>query len=155
MRAAIATLDDREAHAPTVKAACEALGAQLKNDVEMLVPSHASLLAALCTRLNLVLENCDEKLAKRVIGLSMACFEHVKLMASYARAACLEPMGLVLTQHSPWGALADLACLRRARATGAPRARSGCSCCSLYSGSSTLASSNLATLPATCSRRST
>ena len=27
-------------------------------------------------------ENCDEKLAKRVIGLAMACFEHVKLMAS-------------------------------------------------------------------------
>ena len=55
VRAAIATLDDREAQAPTVKAACEALGAQLKNDVEMLVPSHPSLLAALCTRLNLVL----------------------------------------------------------------------------------------------------
>ena len=72
---AIATLDDKEASAVTVRTAIETLQCQVRDDAALLLPSHAALAAALCARLNLVLDAADLSIAKRVIALAMDVFQ--------------------------------------------------------------------------------
>ena len=86
MRAAVATLDDREASAPTVRSAIETLSSQVKDEPTLLVASTTSLFAALCTRLNLVLSTADLSVTKRLISLAMDCFACGTLMATCREA---------------------------------------------------------------------
>ena len=50
VKAAIHTLDEVDAASVTVRATIETLQSQVKQDPSLLVPSHSSLLAALCRR---------------------------------------------------------------------------------------------------------
>ena len=80
VKAAIHTLDEVDAASVTVRATIETLQSQVKQDPSLLVPSHSSLLAALCRRLDLVLGAGDISLTKRVIALSMECLSCPPLM---------------------------------------------------------------------------
>ena len=82
IKAAVHTLDDGESSSVTVRSSIETLQTQLKSDASVLLPSHASLLAAICKRLDLSLGSGDISLTKRCISVAMDCLACETLMAA-------------------------------------------------------------------------
>ena len=82
VRAAIATLDERDAAMATVRTAIDTLHQQVRADAALLVPSATSLFACICSRLDQVLSTADLSVTKRLISFALDCFSSPPLMAT-------------------------------------------------------------------------